>query len=290
MTPDTLSLVTLNVNGMRGTPKRRRILQFCKLLQVDVVLLQETHISCESDVHLWSLEWGGGLYASFGSGASCGTVILVSPKLCHCVGKVEKDHEGRVVCIHLRLTRGGCLYWHKPDGTVSSRLDRFYAPRKFPRSRCSIISCPLSDHDAVVLRLQLPESFHVEKGLWRLNTEIVKEQNFKEQFVEKYRGWQSLKPAFPNALVWWDEVKSLIKQFAIRYCVERAHQRRFKFHSLCNRARDGSHRLICMHLECFSMRNCTEPECVPESSLLRRTRSPLFVFTGTTPSLWLTAE
>ncbi|PIK40221.1 reverse transcriptase [Apostichopus japonicus] len=63
---------------------------------------------------------------------------------------------------------------------------------------------------------QLPESFHVEKGLWRLNTEIVKEQNFKEQFVEKYRGWQSLKPAFPNALVWWDEVKSLIKQFAIR--------------------------------------------------------------------------
>ncbi|PIK42672.1 hypothetical protein BSL78_20469 [Apostichopus japonicus] len=123
--------------------------------------------------------------------------------------------------------------WHKPDGTVSSRLDRFYAPRKFPRSRCSIISCPLSDHDAVVLRLQLPESFHVEKGLWRLNTEIVKEQNFKEQFVEKYRGWQSLKPAFPNALVWWDEVK-------IRYCVERAHQRRFKFHSLCNRARDGS--------------------------------------------------
>ncbi|PIK38626.1 reverse transcriptase [Apostichopus japonicus] len=126
--------------------------------------------------------------------------------------------------------------WHKPDGTVSSRLDRFYAPRKFPRSRCSIISCPLSDHDAVVLRLQLPESFHVEKGLWRLNTEIVKEQNFKEQFVEKYRGWQSLKPAFPNALVWWDEVKSLIKQFAIRYCVERAHQRRFKFHSLCNRS------------------------------------------------------
>ncbi|PIK55812.1 hypothetical protein BSL78_07300 [Apostichopus japonicus] len=190
MTPDTLSLVTLNVNGMRGTPKRRRILQFCKLLQVDVVLLQETHISCESDVHLWSLEWGGGLYASFGSGASCGTVILVSPKLCHCVGKVEKDHEGRVVCIHLRLTRGELVVcnvyappqpafncvphsaldvrgvlpigttamielglfvkhrdlvdvwrsqnpqvvactWHKPDGTVSSRLDRFYARASF---------------------------------------------------------------------------------------------------------------------------------------------------------------
>ncbi|PIK45953.1 hypothetical protein BSL78_17161 [Apostichopus japonicus] len=89
---------------------------------------------------------------------------------------------------------------------------------------------------AFVLRLQLPESFHVEKGIWRLNTEI--EQKLKEQFVEKYRGWQSLKPAFPNTIVWWDEVKSVIKQFV---CVERAHQRRFKLHSLCNnRARDGS--------------------------------------------------
>ncbi|PIK54240.1 hypothetical protein BSL78_08867 [Apostichopus japonicus] len=164
--------------------------------------------------------------------------------------------------------------WHQPDASVSSRLDRFYAPRKFPRSRCSIISCPLSDHDAVVLPLQLPESFHVEKGLRRLNTEIVKEQKFKEQFVEKYRGWQSLQPAFHKTLVWWDEVKSLIKQFAIRYCVERAHQRRFKFHSLCNRARDGSSSSdLHAHLECFPMRNCTEPECVPESSLLRRTRS-----------------
>ncbi|PIK58067.1 hypothetical protein BSL78_05046 [Apostichopus japonicus] len=154
----------------------------------------------------------------------------------------------------------------------------FMAPRKFPRSRCSIIPCPLSDHDAVVLRLQLPESFHVEKGLWRLNTEIVKEQNFKEQIVEKYRGWQSLKPAFPNTLV------------AIRYCVERAHQRRLNFHSLCNRARDGSSSSDLHALRVFLDEKRTESGCVPESTLFRRTRSQLFVFAGTTPSLWLTAE
>ena len=320
-----LSLVTLNVNGIRNTTKRRRIFQFCRLLRVDVILLQETHISCESDVHLWSFEWGGGLFASFGSEKSCGTVILVSPKLVDCVGKVEKDHEGRVVCIHLKFPcgelvvcnvyapnrptcrkdfftvlssfvpgRANCILggdfncvphsaldrrsrkssscctvgmveldlfvnhrdlvdmwrfqnpqlvactWHKPDGSVSSRLDRFYAPRKFPRSRCLIVPCPLSDHDAVVLHLSLPGSFRVEKGLWRLNTQIIIEQKFKEQFVEKYRGWQTLKPAFPNVVIWWDEVKSLVKQFAIRYCVERAHQRRQKFQSLCDRARDGS--------------------------------------------------
>ncbi|PIK38051.1 hypothetical protein BSL78_25119 [Apostichopus japonicus] len=360
---------------MRGTPKRRRILQFCKLLQVDVVLLQETHISCESDVHLWSLEWGGGLYASFGSGASCGTVILVSPKLCHCVGKVEKDHEGRVVCIHLRLTRGelvvcnvyapnrpacrknfftvlpsfvpgkaNCILggdfncvphsaldrrsrkespncttgmielglfvkhrdlvdvwrsqnpqvvactWHKPDGTVSSRLDRFYAPRKFPRSRCSIISCPLSDHDAVVLRLQLPESFHVEKGLWRLNTEIVKEQNFKEQFVEKVQ-----RMAVPQAC--FSQCVSLVGRGQVphqavrnRYCVERAHQRRFKFHSLCNRARDGSSSSDLHALGVFLDEKLHGARVRARIQFVERTRSPLFVFTGTTPSLWLTAE
>ena len=100
-----ISLLTLNVNGIRDPRKRKHIFHFCKLLEVDVVLLQETHISCWDDVHLWSFEWDGSLHASFGSEVSCGTVILLSPKLaCH-VGKVERDHEGRVICLHLLVGR-----------------------------------------------------------------------------------------------------------------------------------------------------------------------------------------
>ena len=89
-----------------------------------------------------------------------------------------------------------------------------------------MVPCPLSDHDAAWF---FPYTW--------LNTEILLERDDKEQFVLKYRGWQTLKPALPNIAVWWDEIKSLIKQFTIKYCVERAHQKRRKFQSLCIRHR-----------------------------------------------------
>ncbi|KAJ8018697.1 hypothetical protein HOLleu_43174 [Holothuria leucospilota] len=97
-----LSLLTLNVSGMRDSRKRSRIFQFCRTLGVDFVFFQETHIVNEDDVHTWSFEWGGGLHASFGSTTSCGSVILVSPRWTPLVGKVDSDHEGRLVCITVR--------------------------------------------------------------------------------------------------------------------------------------------------------------------------------------------
>ena len=103
---DPLSLMTLNVNGMRDSRKRSRIFQFCKSLGVDFVFLQETHIVNEDDVHTWSFEWGGGLHASFGSSTSCGSVILVSPRWTPLVGKVDSDHEGRLVCITIKHPSG----------------------------------------------------------------------------------------------------------------------------------------------------------------------------------------
>ena len=99
---NSLSLLTLNVNGMRDSQKRSRIFQFCKSLGVDFALLQETHIVNQDEVHTWSFEWGGGLHASFGSTSSCGTVILVSPRWTSLVGKVDSDHEGRLVCVTIK--------------------------------------------------------------------------------------------------------------------------------------------------------------------------------------------
>ena len=62
-----LSLITLNVNGIRDRSKRSRVFQFCRQLGADVVFLQETHIASDDDVHLWSYEWGGGFFASIGT-------------------------------------------------------------------------------------------------------------------------------------------------------------------------------------------------------------------------------
>ncbi|KAJ8050644.1 hypothetical protein HOLleu_03928 [Holothuria leucospilota] len=98
--------MTLNVNDSR---KRSRIFQFCKSLGVDFVFLQETHIVNENDVYTWSYEWGGGLHASFGSVSSCGSVILVSSRWTSLVGKVDHDHEGRVICITIKHPCGSFI-------------------------------------------------------------------------------------------------------------------------------------------------------------------------------------
>ena len=127
---NSLSLLTLNVNGMRDSQKRSRIFQFCKSLGVDFALLQETHIVNQDEVHTWSFEWGGGLHASFGSTSSCGTVILVSPRWTSLVGKVDSDHEGRLVCVTIKHPSGSFL------------LCNVYAPNRPSDRRDFFITLP----------------------------------------------------------------------------------------------------------------------------------------------------
>ncbi|KAJ8039088.1 hypothetical protein HOLleu_16702 [Holothuria leucospilota] len=371
---------------MRDSRTRSRIFQFCKSLGVDFVLLQETHIVNEDDVHTWSFEWGGGLHASlglvsscgtvilisprwtslvrkvdsdhegrlvcvtikhphivneddvytwsyewggglhasFGSSSSCGSVILVSPRWTSLVGKVDHDHEGRVICITIKHPCGnfmlcnvyapnqptdrrdffttlpsfvpGCapcilagdfkcvpdtqfdrmstctswscgvgmaeldmftknhdmvdvwrvqhpglavFTWHRPDGTDASRLDRVYSPPALSPSDCEVVACPISDHDAVTVSFQPPESWPAGRGFWKMNTDILTEAEYSKQFKARYEGWRTLRPAFSTGLEWWDDVKSRIKQFTVEYCVVRARRRREEFLSLCSRERNG---------------------------------------------------
>lgn len=53
----SLSILSLNVRGMRDIVKRKALFLFCKRSEVDIVLLQETH-STELDVKLWRSQWG----------------------------------------------------------------------------------------------------------------------------------------------------------------------------------------------------------------------------------------
>ncbi|KAJ8048684.1 hypothetical protein HOLleu_01092 [Holothuria leucospilota] len=113
---------------MRDSRKRSRIFQFCKSLGVDFVFLQETHIVNE-DVYAWSYEWGGGLHAFLGSVSSCGSVILVSPRWTSLVGKVDHDHEGRVICITIKHPCGSfILYNVYAPNQPTDRRDRTLKP------------------------------------------------------------------------------------------------------------------------------------------------------------------
>ncbi|PIK45950.1 putative zinc finger CCHC domain-containing protein 3-like [Apostichopus japonicus] len=129
--------------------------------------------------------------------------------------------------------------WVRPNGEDASRIDRVYAPVSFKFSGCETLSCPLSDHDTVVARFVLPSIFPIGRGLWKLNCRILGEAEFRQGFETRYKGWQTLKPAFASTSQWWDDVKLRIKRYAIEYCVTRARRRREKFSKLCAEVKFG---------------------------------------------------
>ena len=69
-------IITLNCNGLRHTTKRRSIFQYIKAKQVDIILLQETHIE-ESDAPQCEQEWeSGNIVYNPGTSNSAGQMLL----------------------------------------------------------------------------------------------------------------------------------------------------------------------------------------------------------------------
>ena len=59
-----LSIATINVNGLRDSRKRSRVLQWMKIFAFDIILLQEIYLSTEMDFLLFKREWDGPVYFS----------------------------------------------------------------------------------------------------------------------------------------------------------------------------------------------------------------------------------
>lgn len=78
-----LSLISLNVIGLRDANKRAGLLQFLRCLSSppDVVCLQEVHCISEAKVCDWFCSSGFSVLAAPGSLRSCGCAILYKPKL-----------------------------------------------------------------------------------------------------------------------------------------------------------------------------------------------------------------
>ena len=52
-----IKIMSLNVRGIADTVKRRKIFNYCRNKEMDVICLQETHSTCETH-HIWRSEWG----------------------------------------------------------------------------------------------------------------------------------------------------------------------------------------------------------------------------------------
>jgi exodeoxyribonuclease-3 len=94
-----MSVVSLNVNGLRDHRKRRLLFEFLKNEKFDVIFLQETHIATVEDCVKWNKESGLKGYWSLGLSNSCGVGILLRDpdRLKNCTFRC--DAAGRIVSL-----------------------------------------------------------------------------------------------------------------------------------------------------------------------------------------------
>ena len=109
-----LLVASFNVNGLRDGLKRRSVLSYCQ--QWDIVLLQETHISCLREATSFFQSWPGRCFHSFGDPRSRGVSVLLSPKVSGAVNGFYHDWAGRVVKVDIDICN------------VTIRIINIYAP------------------------------------------------------------------------------------------------------------------------------------------------------------------
>lgn len=114
----SLSITTININGLLDQNKRNIFFQYCKTKNFNVIFIQETHISTLHQIKEINSEWKGKTYWSFGSSRSCGVGILFNPNFNHNISSFYHDYEGRVIIVN-------CFF-----NNSNYRLINIYAPNK----------------------------------------------------------------------------------------------------------------------------------------------------------------
>jgi exonuclease III len=93
-----LKFFTYNTKGLKDQTKRDSVFYWLKKKNLDIICLQEAH--CEPDtLDKWKKEWGGKIIASFGTGNSKGTCLLLKENLPISIKNTVIDENGRYVII-----------------------------------------------------------------------------------------------------------------------------------------------------------------------------------------------
>jgi len=91
-----ITFITLNVNGLSDRTKRNRIFNTLEMMSIDVIFLQETHVSCQKVASKYASEWPGLSYWSATPiTASCGVAILFKRDLTVSINLTNIDPQGR---------------------------------------------------------------------------------------------------------------------------------------------------------------------------------------------------
>ena len=100
--PYKLSFCSLNVRGLNQARKRRQIYRWLHNYNFDIIFLQETYSSKNTE-DVWKAEWGGKIYFSHGTTHSKGVMILFNPKLNFEIHSATTDKNGRYLLLKTKM-------------------------------------------------------------------------------------------------------------------------------------------------------------------------------------------
>ena len=93
---------------------------------------------------------------------------------------------------------------------------------KFVRSN-KLLPCVFSNHDFVFLDFSFDGFSNKRDGVWRLNTALLADPEFKREISAVVDRQKSVIPDFESLGAWWDDLKLFIRSACINYCT-RKHQ------------------------------------------------------------------
>ena len=115
--------------------------------------------------------------------------------------------------------------WHNKDFTLRSRLDRWYISETLVnRSNSHIRACPYSDHSTVEIQIQTERQRSRGKGVWKMNTNLLKDKHFLRETIAVIKLWKKQIPQ-ENINDWWDDLKCKIKALAIKHSIKKSRNR-----------------------------------------------------------------
>jgi exonuclease III len=110
---------------------------------------------------------------------------------------------------------------HYTNGIVRSRLDRWLSSellRPFIKNIEHIsVPFPNLDHKAVAITLADPDKIKLGDGYWMLNTALLENLGYTSEMKKVISLHISLKPLYPNPMLWWDALKQACKEFTITF-------------------------------------------------------------------------
>ena len=129
--------------------------------------------------------------------------------------------------------------WHCPHvgKDIRSRLDRFYASSQICENLNEVVIEPFSwsDHETVIMEFSLPGQTQRGPGYWKLNTTLLKDQDYLNLVKDFWEGWRLKKSEFSSISQWWDFGKRRIQQISIWFSIEKKKLQNARREDLVNR-------------------------------------------------------